>query len=310
MGESDRYIDRKIKKITIGDDTNAMMALIAINGMVFIVFGMVQIIYQMSDSNITAFQYEVLRWVVLPAKLSNLAYEPWTALTYMFIHTGIIITIVNLLWLWAFGSILQNVAGNRVIFPLYIYGGIFGAAFFIAASYAIPSLHGQIEYLSLAGANASILAIAAAVTTMVPRYKLFPMLNGGISLWIVSLVYGVISVASNSGHAAQIFAYAGGALCGFLFMYSYQRGKDWGLWMNELYSWFVNLFEPGKKNIASKSVRNTLFYKAGNRKPFVKQPVVTQEKVDIILDKINTEGYDHLTEEEKTILKKASEEEF
>lgn len=310
MGESDRYIDRKIKKITIGDDTNAMMALIAINGMIFIVFGMVQIIYQMSESSITAFQFEVLRWVVLPAKLSTLAYEPWTALTYMFIHTGIIITIVNLLWLWAFGSILQNVAGNRVIFPLYIYGGIIGAVFFIAASYAIPALHDQIEYLSLAGANASILAIAAAVTTMVPRYKLFPMLNGGISLWIVTLVYGVISVASNTGQPAQIFAYAGGALCGFLFMYSYQRGKDMGLWMNELYSWFVNLFEPGKKNIASKSVRNTLFYKTGNRKPFVKQPVVTQEKVDIILDKINKEGYDHLTEEEKTILKKASEEEF
>lgn len=310
MGESDRYLDRKIKKITIGDDTNAMMALIAINGMIFICFGMVQLIYQMSDSSITAFTYEVLRWVVLPAKLSTLAHEPWTVVTYMFIHTGIIVTIVNLLWLWAFGSILQNVAGNKVIFPLYIYGGIFGAAFFIAASYAIPVLHSQVEYLSLSGANASILAIAAAVTTMVPRYKLFPNLNGGISLWIVSLIYGVISVASNTGHVANIFAYTGGALTGFFFMYSYQRGRDWGLWMNELYSWFANLFEPGKKSSQAKSIKNTLFYKTGNRKPFVKQPLVTQEKVDLILDKINTEGYDHLTEEERSILKKASEEEF
>lgn len=310
MGEADRYLDRKIRKISLGDDTNALMALIAINGMIFICFGMVQIIYQMSDSNVTAFQYEILRWAILPAKLSTLAYEPWTVLTYMFVHTGVIITIVNLLWLWAFGNILQNVAGNTVIFPVYLYGGLAGAAFFIAASYAIPSLHSQVEYLSLSGANASIIALAAAVTTMVPRYKLFPMLNGGISIWIVALIYGLITIASHAGQPGYMFAMAGGALIGYLFMRRYQTGRDWGLWMNELYSWFVNLFEPGKKTYAAKGVRNTLFYKTGNRKPFEKHPVVTQEKVDLILDKINNEGYDHLTDEEKSILKQAAEEDF
>ncbi len=310
MGESDRYLEKRIKKISLGDDTNALMALIAINGMIFICFGMVQVIYQMTASNITAFQYEVLRWAILPAKLSTLVYEPWTVLTYMFVHTGVIVTIINLLWLWAFGNILQNVAGNSVIFPLYIYGGFAGAVFFIAISYLVPSLNDQIEYLSLSGANASILAIAAAVTTIVPRYKLFPMLNGGISLWIVSLIYLLISVASYSSHPELIAALGGGALCGYLFMYSYKRGLDWGLWMNELYSWFINLFEPNKKNKPGKGIRDTLFYKTGNREPIIRQPLVTQERIDLILDKISKEGYDRLTDEEKSILKKAAEEDF
>lgn len=310
MGESDRYIEKRIKKISLGDDKNALMALIAINGMIFICFGIIQIIYQISASNITAFQYEILRWAIMPAKLSTLAYEPWTVFTYMFVHTGVLVTIINLLWLWAFGNILQNVAGNSVIFPVYIYGGLAGAAFFITASYLIPSLNDQIEYLSLSGANAAILAIAAAVTTITPKYKLFPMLNGGISLWIVSLIYLLISLTSYSGHPELIAGIVGGALCGFLFMYSYKRGTDWGLWMNELYSWFINLFEPDKKRRSGKSMRDTLFYKTGNREPIVRQPLVTQERIDLILDKISREGYDHLTEEERSILKKAAEEDF
>lgn len=310
MGESDRYIGRKRSRITIGDDNNGLMALIAINAMVFVVFGLIQVIYQMSQSTIMAFQYEVLRWAILPAKLSTLAYEPWTVLTYMFVHSGVILTIVNLMWLWAFGSILQNVAGNKVVIPLYLYGGLAGAVFFIAASYALPPLRGQLDYLSLSGANASIFAVAIATTTITPNYKIFPMLSGGISLWVITLIYVVISVASGGTSPAHLASYGGGALTGFLFMASYQKGRDWGLWMNELYTWFMNLFEPGPKNMSSRSIRNAFFYKTGDRKPFIKTPAITQEKIDLILDKINQQGYDHLTEEEKTILKKASEEEF
>lgn len=310
MGEADRYIERKIKSISLGDDKNALMALIAINAMIFILFGMVQIIYQMVGSNAMLFQYQVLRWAILPAKLSTLAYEPWSVLSFMFVHTGVIITLVNLLWLWAFGSILQNVAGNKIIFPIYIYGGLAGAVFYIASCYAIPQLHGQIEYLSLAGANASILAIAAAVTTMVPKYRLFPMLNGGVALWVVTAIYFVITFASNTEHIADIFAFSGGALSGFLFMYYYEREKDGGKWMSDFYSWFINLFEPGKKKAPSRSVKNTLFYNTGDHSPYERQPIVTQEKIDSILDKINKEGYEHLSEEEKAILNKAADEDF
>ena len=40
MGESERYMDRRLKKMTLGDDNNALMALIAINAMIFISFGL------------------------------------------------------------------------------------------------------------------------------------------------------------------------------------------------------------------------------------------------------------------------------
>ena len=59
------------------------------------------------------------------------------ALTYMFSDTGynLIRIISNMLWLWAFGFILQEMTGNDKLIPIYIYGGVFGGIVFIAANY-------------------------------------------------------------------------------------------------------------------------------------------------------------------------------
>ncbi|HEU5365706.1 MAG TPA: rhomboid family intramembrane serine protease, partial [Hanamia sp.] len=124
MGESDRYIDRGFKKITLGDDSNALMMLVGMNALIFISFGIIQILYYLTQSTTTAFHYEILRWFIVPAKLSSLAVLPWTIFTYMFVHVGVIYTVITLVWLWVFGSILQDLSGNSKIIPLYIYGGI------------------------------------------------------------------------------------------------------------------------------------------------------------------------------------------
>jgi len=53
-----------------------------------------------------------------------------------------------------------------------------------------------------------------------------------------------------------------------------------------------------------------MFYKTGGQKPFEKRSIITQQRVDEILDKINQHGYSLLSEEEKNILKRAAENEF
>lgn len=311
MGESERYLDRnrKVRKISLGDDNNALIALVGINALLFICFGMVRIIYQMSDSTITAFNYEVLRWAILPARLEDLALMPWTLVSYMFVQSGLIATIISLLWLWAFGSILQTLTGNRHLFPIYLYGGLAGGIFFIVSTYAIPVLGEQLPYLTLSGPGASILALAVAATTLSPRYKLFPMLNGGIPLWILTAVYALIVFAGHSGNAPLLVANAGGAVAGFAYVSLLQKGHDTGSWMHRVYDWFFNLMEPGAKK-GPNSLKQSIFYNTRGRKPFEKQPMVTQERIDGILDKINQKGYSTLTDEEKDILKKAAEEEF
>jgi membrane associated rhomboid family serine protease len=309
MGESDRYIDRSFKKITLGDDSNALMMLVGMNALIFISFGIIQILYYLTQSTTTAFHYEILRWFIVPAKLSSLAVLPWTIFTYMFVHVGVIYTVITLVWLWVFGSILQDLSGNSKIIPLYIYGGVAGAIVFVAANYLIPSLRNQVEYSFMLGGNAAIMAIAVATTTLSPDYRLFKMLNGGIPLWILTLLYIVIDIAGSHGMGEQL-AHLGGGLTGFLFIVSMRKGYDWSLWMHKLYNWFLNLFNPDKPTAEREKIKEKVFYNTGGTKPFIKRPVVTQQRIDEILDKINQKGFSHLSEEEKTILKKAGETDF
>ena len=58
-----------------------------------------------------------------------------------------------------------------------------------------------------------------------------------------------------------------------------------------------------------KVVKTQLFYKA-KVQPFKKTPLLTQQKIDEILDKIGQKGYGSLTEDEKEVLKRASKEDL
>lgn len=309
MGESERFIEKRFRKITLGQDNNALMALITINLILFASIGIIQIIYFLTDSTTSAFQYEILRWFIMPAKLSVLAKMPWTVLTHLFVHTGVIYTLVTLLWLWAFGSILQDLSGNDKIFPLYIYGGLAGAFVFTLSNYLIPSLRGEIEYSTLIGGNAGVMAIAVATTTLAPNYRLFRMLNGGIPLWVLTCLYIVIDVSGVPDMAGRL-SHLGGALIGYLFVISLKKGYNWGAWMNNLYYWAANLFNPENKVAGKQKAKELFFYNTGGKAPFVKRMEINQQTIDLILDKINQKGYEHLTEEEKNILKRASESEF
>ncbi len=309
MGESERYIGKNLKRMTIGDDNNALMALIGINAMIFISLGMIEIIYYMISSTNSAFHYQIMRFFILPAKLDALVYIPWTIFSYMFVHSGFIYMLVTMLWLWAFGSIFQTVSDNNKTIPIYIYGGFAGAIVFIAVNYLMPSLREEIAYATMFGANASIMALAVGATTLAPNYKLFQQLNGGIPLWVLTIVYIIIDVAGSGGTAHHL-AHLGGGLAGYLFIFSYKKGYDWSKWMNNVYTWFINLCNPDKKGKKQETVREKMFYNTGSRTPFDKKPVVTEQRIDQILDKINQKGFDHLTEEEKTILKKAKETDY
>jgi membrane associated rhomboid family serine protease len=309
MGESERYIGYRKPKISLGADGNALMILISINIIFFIAVWFMQILYYITQSPAGSFESNVLPWFIMPAKLSALVLKPWTFFTYMFVHMRVITILTSMLWLWVFGSILQGIAGNRKIIPVYIYGGIAGAVAFIAANYLLPQLKPAIGSSFIYGSNAATMAIAVATTTLAPDYRFFKMLNGGIPIWVLTLLYVIIDFAGISGaSAAYNISHLAGAFIGFMFVFSLRRGNDWSLWMNNLYDWFINLFNPEKKAI-SKQVRmkEKVFYKTGNQKPFVKSANITQQRIDEILDKINQKGYHLLTEEEKNILKRAGE---
>ena len=315
MGESDRFQDyKRVKRhrFTLGQDNNAVMNLFVLNVIFFLILLTLQVAYFFYQQTPELYNAQVVQWFELPARLTRFSERPWTLVTYMFSDTGnnIMRILSNMLWLWAFGYILQELTGNDKVIPVYIYGGVLGGIVFIAANYLIPPLHTQINNATLLGANAGTIAVAMATTTLAPNHKFFTMIRGGIPIWVLMAVYLFIDFAGvASMSAAYSLSHLGGALSGFLFVVFLRHGKDGSIWMNQFYKWFTNMFTP-VENVRNKpSAKDKIFYNTGNRNPYSKTSIVTQQRVDEILDKINQRGYHFLTEEEKLILKKAAEEE-
>lgn len=319
MGEAERYSDyeRPRKRITLGDDSNALVALVTINVIFFLLLLTIKVVYGYFDTGKTAFFTQAVPYFQMPAKLSTLAERPWTVLTYMFTHvggtnvlSGAFLLFANMLWLWAFGFIFQELTGNKKLIPLYIYGGLAGALIFILANYSIPSLKPLVANAFIEGSNTGTMAVAAATTALAPGYRFFRHLNGGIPIWVLTLIYAIIDFAGiSSSGAAYGLAHLGAAGIGFLFIYLIRKGYEPGNWMVASYNWCMNIFNPEKAK-SRQDVKEKVFYNSQGRKPFKKTANVTQQRVDEILDKINQKGYHFLTDEEKNILKRASEEDL
>jgi len=228
----------------------------------------------------------------------------------MFTHYNIWLLISNLLWLWCFGYILQDLTGNKKLIPIYLYGGLAGGIFYMLTISAFPGLRANIANIApMMGAGPATVALAVATTAISPKYKIFPLINGGIPLWVLSAIFVLIHLTtsgiSHPGFAAADFA---GGLMGFVFIWQMQKGNDWSGWMINLINWIDDLFNPEKKH-RKKVEKQRLFYKT-KQQPFQKTPHVTQQRIDELLDKINQKGYNFLSDEEKEFLKKASKEEF
>jgi len=294
--------ERNKKRLLLGQDNNALTWLIIINSIVFVVLLFIKLIYQVSsDNGLVSFQTQIADWFALPASGSKLLTRPWTVLSYMFSHDNLWYLISSVLWLWCFGFILQELAGNNKLVPIYLYGGVVGGIIFILSANLLPNLRTDIQFLSEAGAASAVFAIAVGTTALAPDYRLFQQLNGGIPLWVLTIVYVAIDFATiGSENIAVTISHIAAGAAGFLFIKQLKKGNDLGLWMNNFANWINDLFNPEKKYQTDQ-----LYYKP-TRKPYQKTLQVTQQRLDEILDKINQQGYQLLTEDEKEFLKKAS----
>lgn len=296
----------KKSRLLLGQDNNVLTWLVIVNAVAFVIISFIQIIYRTSDIPIERFYTEIMNWLTVSADPGVLLARPWTILTHMFVQEHLLDLLGSLLWLWAFGYIMQDLAGSQKLVPLYLYGGLAGVLFFELSVNLIPGLHGK-ALTALAGPGAALMAIAVGATSFAPKYRLFTALNGGIPLWVLLVIFIAVDYAGISGsNPAVALAHAGGGLTGFLFVYQLHRGRDYGIWMSRGVQKLDNLFNPDKKHLPTSSSQ-THFYKA-TRAPYQKTSHVTQQRVDDLLDKINQMGYARLTDEEKAFLKRASEE--
>ena len=293
---------------SLGDSQNSLTRLVIINLIVFITLALCRayffFFYQDTAQIEQIFRQQILQWFALPGQFQQLLYRPWTLLSAMFTNVGVWMVLGNMLWLWAFGFIFQDLSGNRKIIALYLYGGVAGSLGYLLASSFLPDATSAGLFY---GAAPSVMAVAIATTMLSPYYRLFPQLMGGFPLWVLTVVYVLVSVATKP--LQQPLSYlpllAGGAM-GFVFMQLIRMGYDLSDWMNRIFDWANDLFNPEKPKQKKTGIKEIHFYKA-TRKPFDKKPRLTQERIDALLEKIHQKGMDSLTQEEKEFLERASQ---
>lgn len=297
------------RRLHIGRENNSLIALVVVNLTVFIVFAFISVIYRFVNIPQDFFIKNVFNWFALPADFETFMYRPWTLITHMFLHNNVWKVFANMLWLWGFGYIMRDLTGNRKIVAIYVYGCIAGAIAFMLAYNFIPSLKVNIATSTAFGASAGVMAVAVSTTMISPDFRIFPMLNGGIPLWVLTLLFVIIDLASiSTTNTAEYFSHVAGAAMGFFFIFLLRRGYDWSEWMNNFFDWIGNLFNPDKPK-RGKDMRTEVFYKK-TRQQYKKTANITQQRIDEILDKINQKGYHFLTDEEKELLKRASKEDL
>lgn len=298
------------RKILLGQDNNSLVFLFAVNMLMFVIVTFIKVVYYLSEIPDEFFYKQVLNWLSLPAQTDIFLTRPWTLISAMITHHSVWQLISSMLWLWCFGFILQDLAGNNKLIPIYIYGGLVGSISFLLMNNLVPVLANNVQTVApLLGAGSAVMAIAVATTTLAPDYRVFPLINGGIPLWVITLIFVVIDFATLAGSNAGIGAgHLLAGLLGYLYIRQLRSGSDWGAWMNNLAHWLDDLFNPEKKH-KQQSSADKHFYKTST-KPFDKKANLTQQRLDAILDKINQEGYQFLTDEEKTFLKRASKEDI
>lgn len=279
---------------------NGLNQLILINVTIFVLINALGIVgnnvLSITDSFIT-----------LPKDLNELLVKPWTIFTYMFHHLlftngGFWHLFQNMLALYFFGRSLKELIDNQRFISIYILGGVFAAIVFILTYNLIPHYAAQ-PTTGLVGASASVYAISVALVTLSPRYAFYLPFFGKIEVRYIVLTYIIISLLSinvQSGNAGGNIAHLGGALMGWLYVKFLQSGTDLGNWMHQIIPFFKNISKPAppKMKVSHKQTKS-------NTSSF--QNINSQEKIDIILDKIKVSGYSSLTKDEKKTLFDASE---
>ena len=189
MGQRD-YFD---KKPTLGQNNNALVFLFTVNTIIFLILIFLKLVFDLEyrqDANVF-FNDRVQYWFSLSPEFNKLFTKPWSIVVYAFTNVSILGFISNMLWLWAFGYILQDLVGNKKLVPVYIFGGFFGGLIFVIISLFIQT---SPNFL-LEGSNTAIIAVAVATTTLSPNYKIFQQIGSGFSLWILAVIYLLLDVS-------------------------------------------------------------------------------------------------------------------
>jgi membrane associated rhomboid family serine protease len=279
---------------------NSLNRLILINVALFVGFWMLKLLFVlpaflMNNPTIEVWPELIIRYLAMPASLSQIAWQPWSPVTSIFFHTQFWHLFFNMVMLYMAGRIFTLYLSEKKLLIVYLLGGLCGNALYVAAYNFFPVFAFTLPMAVALGASGCIMAILAAITVHKPNHEINLLFFGGITLKWLMLIFVIIDLLSiPKGNAGGHIAHLGGALFGAIYALALR----------------INVFQrrPSSKKKRKKHIKFSTSFDAGyevrnmNDEEYNANKLRQQQKIDGILDKISKAGYDALSKEEKEFL--------
>ena len=217
-----------------------------------------------------------------------LPFRPWTALTYMFLHASFSHMFFNMSGLFFFGPRLEYRLGGKPFLKFYVLSGLGGAIFSFLFSTGSP----------VVGASAAVYGILIGFAKYWPRENIYIW---GIlpveARWLVCalVVVSLYSGISGSGGGVAHFAHLGGLAMGYalLFKQDRKRSEDRKEFQRKMFS------DPKRNTDVSLKTRWSSIDLALIHE-------LNREEIEKLLRRVNSEGLQSLSQEEKAFLNRFS----
>jgi membrane associated rhomboid family serine protease len=223
--------------------------------------------------------------------------QVWRLLTYAFLHAGLWHIFFNMLFLWWFGSQMEDLYGSREFLIFYLVAAVLGGIVFQLTAMAHVGPHLCI------GASGAVTAALVLFAFHYPRQIIYVWFFP-IPIWLLVVfevgqdLFGFLNPGSAGNTAVTVH------LAGALFAFVYYK-SDIRLWS----------FVPDFSAVRRLSRRSNLrIYREEPRRPVAVGTQSTTEnsehfeaKVDAVLEKVARYGQSSLSESEREILNRASE---
>lgn len=281
-----------------GYGQNAVLQLIIASGVGFVMFHFTWTIIRVAGAEDSLF-YNLFTVNTGLADVHHIMSKFWTIFTYGWVHNGFWELFSNMIWLYAFGSIVQMLVGYRQLIPLYVYSLAVGAIFY-ELSQLIPGidLHSALYFGGIAG----VISFAVAALTLSPHYRFHFTQHFSIPLVVIAIIFFALAILNTGLRVPGIALLLGGAATGFSYVKLLQNGYRPGAWVYNIFDRMNDAVTPDEYAGRNKGRRRSEVLNAVSES----KQTGDEKKIDDILDKINQKGYNSLTKEEKEILMNAS----
>ena len=230
------------QKPLLGADNNALVALLAINLVAYVMLGFFKVIYFLDGTPIELFYKNIFHLFTVPTSGDQWLTQIWSLFTFNWMHDGFWELFTNMIWLTVFGYVLQMNQSNKHLFPIYFYAGLMGGLSYVMMSFGISA-----NFISfpLMGASMSVSALVMAATLIAPRFKLLANIGNGVPLWILSIIYFALQIATLTNYQfANSLVAITSVLTSVVYVLLLKKGVDLGKWMHNLLHWLNKSAAP------------------------------------------------------------------